>query len=219
MVLIYTLLWFSIVGPMLAEAGVLSNANVAPASLVAGASGNVNVTFTMANPLPANGKVVITFPSGFDVSTNEISATSSDVDGTFYEATVAGQVLTFERENDGTAEPAGAITITLTNVTNPSVSGATGTFTITTTTAAGAVIDTLASVPLVTISTQSTTTTVVSTSAPTTTTTVESTSAPTITTTMAPSNTTDNRLSVAAKVSTSRAQFCTLFALLFLAYH
>ena len=134
MVLIYTLLWFSIVGPMLAEAGVLSNANVAPASLVAGASGNVNVTFTMANPLPANGKVVITFPSGFDVSTNEISATSSDVDGTFYEATVSGQELTFERENDGTAEPAGAITITLTNVGNPSVSGATGTFTITTTT-------------------------------------------------------------------------------------
>ena len=135
------------------------------------------------------------------------SAHSSDVDGTFYEATVACQVLTFERENDGTAEPAGAITITLTNVGNPSVSGATGTFTITTTTAAGAVIDTLASVPLVTISTQSTTTT------------VESTSAPTITTIMAPSNTTDNRLSVAAKVSTSRAQFCTLFALLFLAYH
>merc|ERR1712093_810117 len=106
----------------------------------------------MANPLPKDGKVVVTFPAGFDLATAAPAATSAaEIDGTFV-TTVAGQVVTITRQDDGADEAAGAITdLTLSNIGNPAVSGDTGTFTITTTNAAGAAIDTLTTVPLVTI--------------------------------------------------------------------
>jgi len=43
--------------------GSLTAADVEPASLVAGATGNVNVSFTTATDLPADGKIVMVFPS------------------------------------------------------------------------------------------------------------------------------------------------------------
>ncbi|MBI4896257.1 MAG: hypothetical protein HY832_01795, partial [Candidatus Aenigmarchaeota archaeon] len=49
-------------------AGALTVTNVEPASLVAGASSTVTVTFTTTNPIPATGNINVTFPSGFTVS-------------------------------------------------------------------------------------------------------------------------------------------------------
>merc|ERR1711981_908489 len=101
-------------------AGAISSATVTPASLVASASGNAVLAFTMANPLPKDGKVVVTFPAGFDLATAAPAATSAaEIDGTFV-TTVAGQVVTITRQDDGADEAAGAITdLTLSNIGNP----------------------------------------------------------------------------------------------------
>jgi hypothetical protein len=133
-------------------AGVLTSANVQPASLVAGSSSNVTVTFTTANPVPTNGKIAVTFPAGFSIA-NVVSGdiSSSSMDGTFT-ASVVGQVLTITRAG-GTAELAGAQTVTISNshVRNPQVSGSTGVYGIATMTTGGANIDTISNVTADTI--------------------------------------------------------------------
>ena len=55
--------------------GDLTGTNVQPESLVAGAVGNVDVTFTLANALPADGKIVITLPAGFTISSGGATGT------------------------------------------------------------------------------------------------------------------------------------------------
>ena len=55
------------------DPGALSSATITPASLVAGASGNVVLAFTMSNPLPKDGKVNVTFPAGFDLTNTPVA--------------------------------------------------------------------------------------------------------------------------------------------------
>eukprot|EP00505_MAST-04D_sp_SCG-Rhode-Island_P001416 Stramenopile-MAST_4_protein_1416 len=136
-------------------AGVISVADVTPASLVAGASGAATATFTTANPVPADGKFVITFPANFDVTGATVTAITGQTGaaGTGHMISCAGQVCTVTRGTGGTPGifTAGVTTVVFGVVKNPAVSGATGTFTITTTTNGDAAIDTLATVPAVTI--------------------------------------------------------------------
>jgi len=133
-----------------AAAGAISSATVTPASLVAVVKGDAVLAFTTASALPSDGKIVVTFPSGFDLTTVASGATSvTGIDGALA-TTVNGQIVTITRSG-GASFPAGAITdLTLKNVGNPAA-GATGTFTITTTSSADAAIDTLTTVPVVTI--------------------------------------------------------------------
>ncbi|MFH1245816.1 MAG: hypothetical protein V1662_04950, partial [Candidatus Omnitrophota bacterium] len=63
-------------GTFSALAGAISAAGVTPAGLVAGITGDVTISFTSINAIPANGKIVVTFPSGFDVSAVGATATS-----------------------------------------------------------------------------------------------------------------------------------------------
>jgi hypothetical protein len=135
-------------------AGVISTADVTPASLVAGASGAAVATFTTANPVPANGKFVVIFPTGFGVSGATVTAiTGQGTAGTGHTISCAVLTCTVTRGGAGTptALTAGVTTITFGVVKNPTVSGNTGTFTITTQDNAGTTIDTLATVPLVAI--------------------------------------------------------------------
>merc|ERR1712072_97149 len=132
--------------------GVISGATVSPASLVVNASGNATVAFTMESSLPKDGKVVVTFPAGFDLATAAPAASSAaDINGTFV-TTVDGQVVTITRQDDGTDTAAGAITdLTLSNIKNPGEVGDTGTFIITTKDASDNTIDTVNTVPKVII--------------------------------------------------------------------
>ncbi|MCK5591170.1 MAG: hypothetical protein KAI72_04370, partial [Candidatus Pacebacteria bacterium] len=63
-------------------ANLLSSTNVEPASLAAGVSGDVTVSFTPANPIPADGKVVVTFPTdlgaGFSFNSGGTTTAESD---------------------------------------------------------------------------------------------------------------------------------------------
>lgn len=117
----------------------LTSTNVQPASLAAGANGNVTVTFTTSSSIPANGKIKVTFPNGFGVGGANTPACSS-MDGTF---TIAGsgQTVTITRQNNGTVQTAAAETCTFGGIVNPQISGATGTYTIQTTDASDVQID------------------------------------------------------------------------------
>lgn len=124
-------------------AGALSSTNVQPASTVVGTTNTVTISFTMVNALPANGKIVVTFGSGYNVS-GAAGATCSTMDGVFL-AVPAGQAVTIGRAT-GTSEPAGAQTCTMTGIINPVTAGSTGVYDITTTTSTGGVINTDAAV-------------------------------------------------------------------------
>jgi len=115
-------------------------------SLAAGAVGNVGISLTTANPIPADGKIIITFPAGFALSSGATTtATSLTIDGTLTVG-INGQVVTITRSG-GTATPAGNQRITLSNVKNPTTAGTTGTYSIETQTAASYSIDKIASIP------------------------------------------------------------------------
>lgn len=119
----------------------LSSTNVAPGSTTVGVTNTATVSFTTTNPIPATGKIKVTFGSGFILtSIASTSATCSTMDGAF-DAAVAGQVVTITRST-GTSEPAGAQTCTITLVRNPVTAGTTGTYTILTTNTSDASIDT-----------------------------------------------------------------------------
>lgn len=122
-----------------------------PASLVAGASSTVTVTFTTATALPNNGKIKVTFPAGFDVSTLSAPVNCAGFDGS-YTFGVGGQIVTITRTPNGTSTGAPAtISCTMPTIRNPQVSGSTGTYTITTTDSSDVTIDTDAAVAADTI--------------------------------------------------------------------
>jgi hypothetical protein len=114
-------------------AAVLSSASVVPASLAAGASGNVVIAFTTVATIPNPGKIKVTFPSAYNISgANGLAATSlSGLDGT-WTASVSGQIITFTQTGGSSTAP-GAKSLTIGNIANPNMPGATGTYAILTT--------------------------------------------------------------------------------------
>ena len=124
--------------------GTLSATNVQPASLVAGAVGDVGVTFIISDPLPTDGKIAITFPSGFRL--NSGSATAMGDDGASFDGTtsvsVSGQIATITRVGDGDSIDADTVvTLTLTSIKNPPVSGSSKSYIIKTTTSLDTTLD------------------------------------------------------------------------------
>ncbi len=125
-------------------AGSLAGTAVSLASLSAGATSNNTISFTVANSLPANGKIQITYPAGFDISGVGAVATSAIIDGTFTVTLDApSRVVTITRNNDGTAlAPATVVNdLVITGVKNPGSGGLTGTFAISTLDQTNALID------------------------------------------------------------------------------
>ena len=93
----------------------ISSVTITPADTAAGATSTVTFAFTTASNIAATGKIVITFPSGYDLTGTPAAASTSDLDGTLA-AAVSGQVVTITRSS-GTAFTAGAIDdLTLTNI-------------------------------------------------------------------------------------------------------
>jgi|GEM_PF-5328236 len=126
--------------------GALSSTNVEPASLSVSAATTATISFTTAATIPNLGKIVVTFPDGYNVSgANGTTASSlSGLNGT-WTASVAGQIVTFT-QTGGSSSSAGAKSLTMSGVTTPSTTGSTGTYAITTKIAAGNNIETAAAV-------------------------------------------------------------------------
>jgi len=112
----------------------LTSTAVLPKSFISNADTRFAIEFTTTTTVPIGGKVKVTFPANFDLATltPAVSGTPSGVDGT-WAATVAAQVLTLT-QTGGTATTAGAKSILVTNIGNPTTttSVASGTFTIAT---------------------------------------------------------------------------------------
>lgn len=127
-----------VAGATITAAG-LGSPSVTPASLTAGALGNVDVAFTTLNPIPANGAIEITFPAGFDVSGATFSSQTGS-DGTFTKS-VSNQVVKLTRSGGTITGAAVSVTLHLGSIRNPRVSGSTGTYSIRTLTSADVPID------------------------------------------------------------------------------
>jgi hypothetical protein len=126
--------------------GVLTSTDVQPASMVAGASGNVDVSFVMPDALPSTGKIVITLPTslggGFTLDSGGLTGitSASGIDGTFTVSTTSSSV-TVTRSGDGTSSATGTKSFTLTHIKNPTLPGSTGTYQLATKTSADVVLD------------------------------------------------------------------------------
>ena len=118
--------------------GLLINTNIVSNNLLANKSSNVTINFETINNIPENGKVKLTFPTGFDL-TNISNITSQNIDGTLT-TSVAGQVITITRSGGSTTN-AGALSIIVENILNPDINGKTGAFFIDTMTNDDKIID------------------------------------------------------------------------------
>jgi subtilase family serine protease len=117
--------------------GALTSPSVVPATLVASSITNVDVSFGTANPWPGDGMLLIDFPAGFDVSGASVVGETGP-DGTFGIG-IAGQTVTLTRSGGSTFS--GSASITLGGIQNPSATGTTGPFSLTTTLGGGSAID------------------------------------------------------------------------------
>ena len=130
------------------SAGDASAGSVATSDSTKQQTVNVTVSFTTATSTPSDGKIEITFPSGYSL-TGTTSATCSTMDGSFA-LSVSGLVATITRSG-GTAQTAAAESCTINNVRNPLTLGATGTFTVRTLNASDAAINSLSNITGVSI--------------------------------------------------------------------
>jgi uncharacterized repeat protein (TIGR01451 family) len=140
--------------------GVLTSTNVEPESLTVSKAGDVDVSFTTANALPSDGQIVVTFPSGFTLSSG--AATSLGNDGASFGGTatvgVSGsQIVTITRSGGSEIAASTIVTVELTNIKNPTSTGSAGTYSIKTDTSAGITIDELTTITADTIKAVSTT--------------------------------------------------------------
>ncbi len=128
--------------PVYAKGGILTNTNVQPASLVAGAIGTTTISFTTANAIPADGRIWVTFDSNFDLSaaSSFSCSTMGGGEGTF-SLFVGSAYIIATRQNDGASIPAGSQVCTVDNIRNPYITGDTVTYGIATQTSGSSNID------------------------------------------------------------------------------
>ena len=100
----------------------LANIKNVPLSLQTGQTTKQRVSFDHAQTIPANGKIVVTFPSGYDVSGATISDWSGFDGG--YSISINGQTVSVLRDGTGTPITYGAgRVIRFANITNPTTNG------------------------------------------------------------------------------------------------
>lgn len=127
-----------------AQAGTLTSTNVQPASLLAGATSQVTVSFSTIGVIPPGGKVKVTFGAGFNVAgANGGICPTFPGDGgiTGFITSVADQVVTIARVAGTATTATNAETCTIEGIINPAAAGSTGTYTITTTNPSNVLID------------------------------------------------------------------------------
>src|SRR3989344_3069736 len=81
----------------------------------------VNFTVPAGGVIPRNGKILVTFPAGFNVA-NATAGALTGIDGTVVLG-VNGQVFTLTRQADGTNSLTGAKSVVINTVTNPAAGG------------------------------------------------------------------------------------------------
>ncbi|RMD89469.1 MAG: hypothetical protein D6813_10635, partial [Calditrichaeota bacterium] len=125
-------------------AGNLSGVTATPDDSEAGANTIYTISFTTSasgTGLPANGKIIITFPAQFDAS-GVVLASFSPANGGFSSVNGSGNVVTLVRDGSGTAfGPSSSVTVQIANVTNSKTTGSSFTVTVETQDNGGTNID------------------------------------------------------------------------------
>jgi len=133
----------------------INGATVTPQYAYRQATGYVSIQFATVTAIPADGKVVVTLPSGFAIPSSMTCSTASgatcvtsvvaspavSIAGNFNVA-VSGQVVTVTRANDGAVTTGGQThLLRFAGVITPNVAGATASFSIQTQSGAAAALD------------------------------------------------------------------------------
>ena len=121
--------------------GTLTSTNVQPESLNNNVVGNVDISFTTVNPIPADGKIVVTLPNTFTISSGSTTAVVSDNFDGNVSVGISGQIITITRSGGSEIAASTAVTLKLSNIKNPSSAGSTGTYSIKTTDSSSTTID------------------------------------------------------------------------------
>ena len=118
-------------------AGALTNTSVTLSSNAKGTTGDVTLAFTIANPIPAGGSIIVTLPSGYTGSgaTGIQAIAPASLCAPSCTASLTGQTITVVIGSNTIAKGTG-VSLKLTNITNPPTATAGAAFTIRTTTAA-----------------------------------------------------------------------------------
>ncbi len=119
--------------------GVLTATDIIPENLVVSSTQMHTITFTTANPIPGDGRVVVTYPAGFD-TTLANSATCVGMNGSILTTTSTGQVI-LTRTGGSTTASVQAVECLVKDIRNRNTAGASGVYNVTTTNALGVVID------------------------------------------------------------------------------
>jgi hypothetical protein len=107
----------------------------------------LTVTFTLQQALDADGEISIGIPGGFTVPAAPTALPLQNIAGAL-SATSAGQLVTVTRSGGSQVAAGTEVSLRLSGLTNPAVSGTTTAFTaLQTLTAAGATVDTAGSLP------------------------------------------------------------------------
>lgn len=127
--------------------GTISNITVTLDDAGAGSRATCTVAFTPQGGMPANGKIVVTFPAGFSIAGVGVASGTAGMNGGFLTPTKAGQVLTLTRDGSGDPTPVGVPTgVVFSLITNHTTAGSYS-LTIETQNSAGVRLDGPASSP------------------------------------------------------------------------
>jgi hypothetical protein len=124
-------------------AGNLPNATLTAANAQVSAKTTWTISFNATNAVPGSGDIRVVLPAGFaaNATTSECDVTApASVTSETANVVSATELVCTLGAGDSVAALAG-VSLTLSNLTNPSSAGATGSFTLQTRTAVGAVID------------------------------------------------------------------------------
>ena len=100
----------------------LTNVSNSPSPNTISDSSTHTVAFTTSGALPANGKIVVTFPAGFNLTAvGDSDISSGTMDGSFT-VSRSGQELTITRSGGG-SEPAAAENVIIADITNTATVG------------------------------------------------------------------------------------------------
>lgn len=118
----------------------LTTVTATPANAVVSTQNTYTIAFTVpaTGVIPADGKIVITFPAGFTVATDAVGGLTG-IDGGAAVAFV-GQVITVTRNGAGTNATAGVKSLTVNKITNHATANSTYTVNVATTTTADAAL-------------------------------------------------------------------------------
>ncbi|MDO8488386.1 MAG: hypothetical protein Q7S31_03700 [bacterium] len=136
---VFCVFLFFFVFPGKVSAAALTSVSNVPWSSDISVTGKHTVKFTIVTAVPADGKIVINFPSGFTVSSATFDSWSGFDGGR--SLSVSGQVVTITRDNTGTSSTAGAKYIVLAGITNNSSAASTYTATVETQDSSSSTLD------------------------------------------------------------------------------